>query len=114
MPLFSPPTHEEPMRTTVKPLCYMRLTYAASIVKVDGHFRRVRTPSHDLVKELEEGFEWFRGGYVYRVTDEVAAELELDGYETTEEPIVDPEEPGEVDLELGYGEGRYGYGRYGL
>lgn len=78
---FEPPTHEEPIRTTVKPLCYYRLTYAKSIVRINGVLTSVRTPSAEVVAAAGvEGVDYFRGGCKYLVDDATKAELESRGY----------------------------------
>ena len=102
MPQFTPPTHEEPIRTDVRPLCYYRLTWAASVVRVDGVFRSVRTPSQALIDASGgvEGRDFFRGGRSYYVDENLAAKLETDGFAVNR---ADP----------GYGEGPYGTGPYG-
>lgn len=108
MPYFTPPTHEQPMRTNVRPLNYYRLTHAQSIVRINGTFTPVWVPSFDLLTDLEPGVDYFRGGFVYEVSDEVAADLTAQGYEVLERP------PGPVPIDPpGYGHGRYGNGRYG-
>jgi hypothetical protein len=80
---FSPPTHEEPIRTTMLPLHYYRLTYAKSLVKVNGTFVAIRSPAPELLVGLTEGVDYFRGGYEYEVTQPVAAALEAAGYSVT-------------------------------
>lgn len=64
---FYPPTHEEPIRTNTRPLNYYRLTHANSIVKINGVFTSVRSPSPELLEGLEEGVDFFRGGREYDV-----------------------------------------------
>lgn len=77
---FSPPTHEEPFRTKYPPLSYYRMTYAASIVRVNGSFVAMRVPAPHLLDGLEEGVDYFRGGYEYTITQAVAQELQAAGY----------------------------------
>lgn len=78
---FEPPTHEEPIRTTVKPLCYYRLTYANSIVRINGVLTSVRTPSAAQIAAAGvEGVDYFRGGGQYVVDDATYAELQAGGF----------------------------------
>lgn len=78
---FEPPSHEEPIRTTTKPLCYFRLTYANSIVRIGGVLTSVRSPSAEVVAAAGvEGVDYFRGGGVYQVSDATKTELESLGY----------------------------------
>lgn len=95
---FEPPTHEEGIRTDIRPLNYYRLTYANSIVRVGGTLTSVRSPSVEQLEGLEEGTDFFRGGRVYEVTDAIANELEIGGF---------------IPNTHGYGLGPYGYGPYG-
>lgn len=108
MPYFTPPTHEEPMRTNQRPLNYYRLTHANSIVKINGTFVSIRTPMPELLVGLTESVDYFRGGYEYEISQELADELVSDGF-----PMPDQPDTGELGL-VGYGRGGYGYGRYGL
>lgn len=79
--VFCPPAHEEPMRTDMKPLAYFRLTYAASVVRVNGVLTAMRMPSAELVKAAGvEGIDYFRGGGEYTVSAATKAELESLGY----------------------------------
>lgn len=80
MPTFKPPTHEEPMRTDVPPLRYYRLTWALSVVKVNGVYTSVRSPSSESLVGLEHGVDYFMGGHEYVVTQDVADALTLAGY----------------------------------
>jgi hypothetical protein len=51
-----------------------------SVVKQDGHYVTLATPTHDeLVAAGVEGTDWFRGGYDYQVSAEVEADLYADG-----------------------------------
>lgn len=76
---FEPPTHEEPIRTTEPPLCYYRLTWANSIVRINGVLTSVRSPSNDLLVGTE-GVDYFKGGRQYLVSDATKAELQSLGY----------------------------------
>lgn len=100
MPIFTPPTHEEPIRSDVRPLNYFRYTWAASIVRVSGTLKSVRSPSEDLLTGLENGKDYFLGGYEYLITDEVADELTAAGFSDGLRPT-------------GYGVGLYGYDYFG-
>lgn len=97
MPTFEPPTHEEGIRSPERILRYFRLTTANSVVKVNGVFTSVRSPSAELLAGLTYGVDYFRGGYVYVVTPEVAAELSAAGF----------------PVQAGYGETPYGNTPYG-
>jgi hypothetical protein len=61
-------------------LSYFRLTYAASVVKVNGTFTSIRTPAPELLEGLTEGIDYFRGGCQYEVSAALADELEAAGY----------------------------------
>lgn len=81
MVAFTPPTHEESMRTNVRPLNYFRLTWAASIVRIGGVLTQVRSPNHDqLTAAGVEGVDWFIGGRVYNVSGSVQTELASRGF----------------------------------
>jgi hypothetical protein len=81
VPTFQPPSHEEPIRTDVKPLCYYRLTWANSIVRVSGVLTGVRGLTAERIAAAGiEGTDWFRGGGIYTVTAPVAAELTAAGF----------------------------------
>lgn len=101
MPSFTPPTHEESIRTLVPPLRYYRLTWANSVVRVNGVFTSIRTPSTQTIAASGgvEGTDFFRGGRTYYVTDAVAAELETAGFSVTPAG--------------GFGTGRFGLTPYG-
>lgn len=100
MPSFTPPTHEEPIRSTVRPLNYYRLTWAASVVRVNGTFQSVRSPHQDLLEAAgEHGTDYFLGGRTYVVTDAIGTELAAAGY-----PVV---------ADQGYGVAPYGSQGFG-
>lgn len=80
---FSPPSHEEPIRTNIAPLRYYRLTYAKSLLKLDGTWTQIRTPAPELLEGLTEGVDFFRGGYEYEIPQPVAAELQAAGFTVT-------------------------------
>lgn len=100
---FSPPTHEEPIRPgrdmPSRPISYYRLTYAKSVVKINGSFQSIRTPSAESLVGLVEGVDFFRGGYEYEVDQDIAADLEAAGLMSVPS--------------FGYGMGAYGAGPYG-
>lgn len=114
--VFEPPTHEEPMRTEVAPLYYFRLTWANSIVRISGVFTSIRTPAFEVIEDAgQHGVDWFRGGYVYEVSEATKAELEAAGFTVRTETVTEPDDPtppppGDPD---GFGEGGYGSGNYG-
>lgn len=81
---FEPPTHEEPMRTDLKPLHYYRLTYSTTVFRRNGAFVSMRTPPAEWLTG-EAGTDYFIGGHVYRVTPEIANELVAAGYNVREE-----------------------------
>lgn len=118
MPWFTPPTHEEPIRVSDAPLRYYRLTWANSIVKVAGHYVATRTIMPDAVADLVQGSDYFIGGYLYEVSDAVAADLTADGFITSATP---PNTGGGGDTggggtptdPPGYGQGTFGSGQYG-
>lgn len=97
---FEPPSHEEPIRTHEKPLCYFRLTWANSIVRINGVLISMRTPSAETVRAAGvEGKDYFRGGCIYTVDEATATELTSLGYT--------------VQADAAYGEAGYGDGPYG-
>lgn len=79
--MFSPPTHEEPIRTTQEPLKHYRLTWANSVVRVNGTLTSVRSPSQDLLTAAGvEGVDFFLGGRQYAVTTSTRDELTAAGF----------------------------------
>lgn len=48
------------------------LDFPMSLVKTDGVWRAIQTPSQD---ELSEADNWYIGGYTYPLTEEQAADL---------------------------------------
>lgn len=109
---FTPPTHEEPIRTAEAPLRYYRLTYANSLVKVDGHYVPRRGLDHDSLIGLINGQDFFVGGCLYTVSDDIAAALLADGFHMIGDAIDDPDVPGGVGS--GFGLGLFGSGLYGV
>lgn len=78
---FSPPTHEEPIRTQVRPLNYFRYTYANSIVRINGVLTSTRTPTQEMLTAAGvEGVDFFLGGRDYLVSDATKTELQSLGY----------------------------------
>lgn len=80
--MFSPPTHEEPMRTDIKPLSFYRLTYSTTVFRRNGSFTAMRTPPHEWLTG-ERGVDYFIGGHEYRITEEIATELTGAGFSVT-------------------------------
>lgn len=99
---FEPPSHEEPMRTNISPFNYYRLTWANSIVRIDGTLTSVRTPAPEVISAAgEEGIDYFRGGGIYTVSQETAIELLNAGF------------PVQTSGGEGYGNTPYGTTPYG-
>ena len=61
----------------------MKLTRGISVLKIDGEYYEVRTPSQD---EIALASIFYQGGMVHSVSDEEAADLIAAGYDPT--PIV--------------------------
>lgn len=81
---FQPPTHEEPIRTWIRPLNYYRLTYAKSVVRVNGSFVQIQYPSPEVLAAAgQEGVDYFLGGRIYAITSATANELTAAGYTVT-------------------------------
>ena len=99
MPLFTPPVHDEPMPTRVKPFCFFVQPVSFAVVFRNGHFQSVRTPSQDETRALVEGKTWFTGGRTYYVDADTQTLLQADGFT--------------VDPDPGYGVNPYGSGSYG-
>jgi hypothetical protein len=74
---FSPPTIDEgPLGGG--PLFYrMKLTRGISVLKIDGVYYEIRTPSQD---EIALAQIFYQGGNVYTVTATEALALEAAGY----------------------------------
>jgi hypothetical protein len=51
-----------------------------SVLKIDGTYYQIRTPSQDEIK-LAQIF--YQGGHIYTVSDSEAADLTAAGYEVT-------------------------------
>lgn len=79
---FSPPTHEEPIRTREPWIFRFRLPQASSVIRKNGTFVLKRGVSQDeLTAAGENGVDYFIGGYGYVVSDDIAAELEAAGFD---------------------------------
>lgn len=84
--IFSPPSHEEPIRTKLGPLRYYRLTYATSLIRINGTFVSMRHPSQDVLRAAgEPGVDYFVGGHEYQVTRAIRDELTGLGYEVIQQ-----------------------------
>lgn len=82
---FSPPTHEEPIRTREPWIFRFRLPQASSVIKKNGHYVLKRGVSQDeLWAAGEAGVDYFVGGNLYVVSEGVAAALEADGFDVQE------------------------------
>lgn len=57
-----------------------RLTKGISVIKVDGEYQEVRTPSSE---EVEAAEAFYLGGITYEVTAAEKADLEAAGYTVT-------------------------------
>lgn len=76
---------------------YIDMAVGISVLRQSDHFVRVPTPTHDeLTASGVEGTDWFRGGYEYTVSDEIAADLVADGFAV-----------------VGFGFGPFGFGPLG-
>jgi hypothetical protein len=60
-----------------------------SVVKISGVYTTVDYADQLVYEGLEESVDYFLGGHVYEVTDEIAAALIADGYgsDLTEPPV---------------------------
>ena len=83
MPTFTPPTRQERMQTREKPFRFFSHTVSDAVVRRNGHFQLVRTPSQEETAALVEGVTWFSGGRTYQVSDDTAVLLTADGFTTT-------------------------------
>lgn len=83
---FTMPSFEEPFRTSTRPVNYHRLTYATSLVRINGVLTQVRSPGQALlVAAGEPGVDYFIGGHIYQLSEATAQELVAAGYEIHEE-----------------------------
>lgn len=78
MPTFEPPTYQ---RTYSVRKPYFHLTESQSVVRINGTFTTVKTPSAEqLAAAGVEGEDFFLGGRTYQVSVSVADELTAAGY----------------------------------
>ena len=78
MPLFTPPTRLEASSDPF--FGRYRIPVGESVVRVNGTFTTQPYPWLGDLDGLAEGEDYFLGGHVYEVSDEVAAELTAAGY----------------------------------
>jgi hypothetical protein len=76
--VFIPPTVEEGPIGGHRLFYFYEMTRGESVLKIDGQYVQIRTPSQD---EIELATEVYIGGHEYPVSDEVAAELLAAGFE---------------------------------
>lgn len=81
MYIFTPPTVDEGPAGAHWLFYRYKLTRGISVLKIDGEYYEIRTPSQD---EIAIASEVYLGGHVYTVTAEEKEALELAGYEVTE------------------------------
>lgn len=80
---FSPPTHEEPIRTEEPWVRHFRLTWANSVVWRSGQFVSTKGVTSEELAALEQGVTYFRGGTDYVVDQATSDALNAAGYITT-------------------------------
>lgn len=80
---FIPPTVEEGPMGGHWLFYRYKLTRGISVLKIDGEYYDIRTPSQD---EIAVASIVYHGGHEYTVTEEEALELQSAGYEVTEMP----------------------------
>lgn len=97
MPRFTPPTRPVAMDHRFWGRYQMR--EGETIVRDGDSWRRLHGPTSDELATLTEGVSFFRGGYVYSVSAEVAQELVDAGFP--------------VDMGAGFGDGEYDDEEYG-
>ena len=97
MPTFEPPTQLQ----GCDDIFWGRysIPVGQSVVMRDGHYRTTPTPWIGELDGLVDGVDYFLGGHIYEVSDEVADRLEGDGFT--------------VDRTAGYGYAPYGEREYG-
>ena len=78
MPLFTPPTRLEASSDPF--FGRYRIPVGESVVRVNGTFTTQPYPWLGDLDGLVDGEDYFLGGHVYEVSDEVAAELTTAGY----------------------------------
>lgn len=79
---FSPPTHEEPIRTDRAPVKFFRLTHAPTVLRRDGTFIAMRTPPAEWLTG-EAGKDFFIGGHEYEISEATKTELQAAGFSVT-------------------------------
>ena len=97
MPRFTPPTR--PIATAHPFWGRFQIHEGQTVIRAGASFVLLPGPTTDELAGLVEGEDFWRGGYVYHVSDDVAQELVGAGYE--------------VDAGAGYGDGEYGDEEYG-
>lgn len=97
MPSFTPPTVLQSSSDSF--WGRYSIPVGQSVVKVNGHFTLMPYPWLGELVDLTEGTDYFLGGRTYVVTEDIAAALEGDGFDT--------------DADFGYGEGPYGQQGFG-
>jgi hypothetical protein len=70
--LFTPPTHEEGITVGDKWLRHYRITRANSIFWNGTTWASTRSLNDDVIKGLEEGVTYFRGGCTYVIDQALA------------------------------------------
>lgn len=97
MPLFTPPTVKQSVGGD-RLFSRFGTQVGQSVVKVDGTYTLVPFPWLGDITDLEPGVDYFLGGHEYVVSDEIAAELDIAGFNLSFP---------------GFGDGAFGYGPHG-
>lgn len=97
MPRFTPPTR--PLAMDHPFWGRFQIEEGQTVIRAGSAFVLLPGPTTDELTGLVEGEDYWRGGYVYYVTDEVGEELASGGYD--------------VEMDDGYGAGAYGDDEYG-
>jgi len=66
-PTYSRPAGPGPLLSR-----YQLDIYSKSLIKVEGVWQEIITPSQQLLRDLGDG-NWFLGGHIYNLTDAEAA-----------------------------------------
>lgn len=104
---FTPPTVDQSSNDSF--FGRYSIPVGQSVVRVSGAFQTVAFPwLGELVAAGTEATDWFLGGRTYEVSEEIADELTLAGYE------VETAGGGGGEEGSGYGGGSYGSSGYGL
>jgi hypothetical protein len=98
MPTFTPPTVNESSSDHF--FGRYSVPVGQSVVRTDGVFQTTPYPWLGDLDGLTDGTDYFLGGHIYTITDEVAAELIAAGYD--------------VDDASGFGLGPFGIGEFGV